>query len=412
MIQFIFIAGLVGLAAYIVWMLARGRNGPTADGITDGAPDRPKQRFRPYASPPPEQPEILPPDAAEADAAPLDDAYAALRPFERVATACAILDISPDGREAMALHDGNAITIYDVCSGKAVKTWRDICPPEWIGHLGEDACFSCAGRRLFWGWSEDDRHLNILIDLEKGEVTRIYDTADGEQAIMSAAMSADGRFVFATACYSKEHPVFDLDRARAVGEDEGGGGGFGDYVLEPGTILPEIALTPDGRYGAFEIGDGDVQVIVRGDEPEDFSDLPTWAWPNYDEHMRVSGDDVADRLAFSDDGAFLLVLERDGGMILADLEAEDYRLLKPFGDSLGDAPVCLALTWVRGRQAAIVEILEPTPRLIRIDLDAGEIDAEWPVTADMLQRLRVSPTGELALINCPGGVIRVTPLSE
>lgn len=400
--QLILVAALIGLAAYIVWMLARGRDAPAAHNM----PEKRAQRFRPHTPPPPEAPRLVPP----ADAA-LDAAFAEFRAFDRVANDCAILDISPDGREAMVLHDENAITIYDVPSGKPIKTWRDICPPEWTDYFGHAACFSCAGRRLFWNWEEDYRYVAILIDLDKGEVTRMHDTADGEQMIASAAMSADGRFVFGMSCYSKAHPVFDLDRPHAVEADEGGGGSFGDYVLEQPNFWPAVALSPDGRFGAFEIGDGDLQVIERGAEPEDFSALETWEWPTYHEHMVVSGDDDAVRLAFSDDGAFLLVVERDGGLIVADLEAEDYRLLKPFGDTLGDNPKFWTVTWIGGQTAAIIEILSPEPRLARVDLAGGEIGAEWPVTEDTLQRLHVSPTGEFALLNCPDGVIRVMPLA-
>ncbi len=407
----IFVVLLGALIAFLVWRFTR-TSGSDAMGAPPSSAPPPEQlaalaqgpRYRPWTPPPPVEPSPLttpsdwtpPPELAE---------LTGLRAFQRVADDCAMLDISPDGREVMALHDDASITIFDVASGRAIKTWRDICPPEWLEYLGESCVFSCAGRRIFLGWEIGNTGAseNVLIDLEKREVTRLYEAEDGQDAIMCAAISADGGYAVGFVTYGESHPAFDLGAPMA--------GEFGDLVLEPGTIWPEVVMSRDGRWFAFDQGAGDVYVMERAGEPESLDAPGPLGGPDYGEHMVVSGDDRPDQMDFDETGERLLVLEGDGGLIVVDLAARDFRLLKPF-PVFDESPVFLGVTWINGRDQAILEMVRPESKLILVDLAEGAIVREWPVGEATLRRMKLARTGGFGLVGGDDGALRVLPLLD
>lgn len=410
-----------GAGIYCLWPALGAQRRPSPASPAAGraaveaadADDRSRPQYRPYAPPPPAPARPLSDDG---DLSPPAD-LAGARTFERVSATLALLDISPDGAEAMALHDGNCVTVFDVASGRALQTWRDVAPVEWLSDLGEVASFSCAGRRLLLGWSKtgpnEDGCENVLIDLEALTATRVYEADDGQDALQTVTMSADGRFAAGFVTYGKSHAAFELDAPLQTTTEEQKWGQFGDILLAPGTIWPETAMSDDGRWFAVDRGDGDVLALALEPEPEDRDELPTWHWPSYEAHMVVVGDDAPALLDFSPDSDRLLVLDVAGGLAVADMAAQDFRLLQPFPEaSDGDRHVFLGLTWLAGRDQAIVKILKPTPRLVLVDLADGAVVREWPVVEETVRRLWVARTGAFALVGGDDGALRVLPLLD
>ena len=422
----IFVVALGIIAFFVVWRLMKpgvddSAGAPTENFVAPEVRETERRaaheaRFRPYTPPPPQTPTVL---HAPAPDPPAD--LAGLRAFARVADNVGVLDISPDGREAMALHDDASITVYDVASGAPIQTWRDVCPAQWIREMDSSSCFSCAARRLFLGWNVDAGSENVVIDLSGRKVARVYAAEDGQDSMQTGAMSADGRFVAGHVTYGKSHPAFDLDHVEAY-DDEENYGGFGDYPLAFGNLWPATAIARDGRWFAYDQGDGDVYVMERDDEPEGLDPFPQWGWPGYDLHMSVSGDDTPDLLDFDDAGERLLVVENDGGLVVADLAAKDFRLLKPFaasgpqaeavGESVPDGFRCTGARWVNGRRQAILDIVRPEPAFVLVDLDDGGIVRTWPAAVETVEQAIVSRTGGFALIPGDGGAIRVLPLLD
>ena len=380
--------------------------------------DRPRNeasRYRSWTPGPPETPTVLPPVATT------DPALAGLRALDRVAESCIVLDITPDGREAMILHKDaggeNCVSIVDVPSGRATTTWRNICPPDWTDHFGEDACFSAASRRLILGWTKDgpydDGGENVLIDLERRRVVRIYESTEGGAALGSAAISRDGRIAAGLCIYSKGQPAFDLENAEEASAETQTWGDYGDIVLAPGHIWPEMALAPEGRWLAFDQGEGEVRIMKLDAEPEDRSSLPAFNWPSFHEHMYVSCDDLPQSLDFDEAGERLLVAERDGGLMIADLATKDFRSLKPLAAAESDVETFVYdAVWLNGRDAALLRVARPEPKLVLVDLAAETATREWAFSEDMLAGLNISRTGEFVLVHSGSGMIHVLPLLD
>ncbi len=121
-------------------------------------------------------------------------------------------DISPDGAELLVLHGDDCATLFDIASGKAVKSWTNITPPEWRGAGGEVTALSCAGRRMIICVGEYPGEV-VSIELEAGEARLLEDIGDeyGEATVITAMISGDGRYAVHFMVYSKGHSVFDLE---------------------------------------------------------------------------------------------------------------------------------------------------------------------------------------------------------
>lgn len=359
--------------------------------------------YRPHMPPPPVAPILIDAQDAPDDAAATDRPGAI--PLERVAMSMSLLDISPDSQEALFLHDANCVTLYDIKTGKALKTWRDICPATWLKHLGDGSGANCAKRRIVISWidakvDEADAE-TVLIDLERRTVTRILANRDGADAPQILAISGDGRFAASLATYSKSHPTFDLDHPREMTPHANDYSAFGDFKLAPGTLWPPFAISADGRWFAFDQGDEDV-VVMRQTDPTNGLDARPWSWPDYHEHMGVIGDGQPALLAFNQDSDKLLVLDDAGGLAMADLNARDFRLLKPF-DEAPDATYFTDLTWIAGRNQALITIAKPEPNLALIDLSEGVKLRDWAISEGEAVSLRPLPNGGAVLMPRPNG---------
>lgn len=409
------IAGVVAAGAIYIWRKPKQSDSAADDTISAPAalPGATAQRapaasnddapfgYRPYTPPPPVAPTLIEaPGAAGAS-----DRPGVIR-LDRVASTMGLLDMSPDSQEALFLHDDNCVTLYDAQTGKALKTWPDICPPAWTKHMGDGSGVNCAKRRIVISWTDaeigEEPIETVLIDLERRAVTRIMAVQDGEQALQCLAISSDGRFAASLAVYSKSHPTFDLDNPRPMPPGADDHSAFGDFVLAPGTLWPPVAMSPNGRWFAFDQGDEDVIVMEQTEAPDDDSDAPPYAWPDYGEHMSVVGDGQPALLAFSPDSDKLLVLDTSGGMAVADLDAQDFRLLKPF-DEDPDEAYFTDLTWIVGRNQALVTMAKPAPKLALIDLSEGVILRDWAISENEAVSLWPLPNGEAVLMPRPNG---------
>ncbi len=245
----------------------------------------------------------------------------------------------------------------------------------------------------------------MLVDLETRKSTVLTDAEDGADAVMSAAVSGDGRFVVTFCNYSKSHQAFDLSLPSR--------GWFGDFKLEPGTIWPALTVSEDGRYFAVDRGDGDTQVFERADEPDDLSAVEEDDWPDYFEHMSVGGDDRPGIISFGGDGTDLLIVEDDAGLIVVDLDARDFKMLDPFDkESLEDNFRIVGAIWLRGRNHAIAKVLAPDPHFALIDLAEGQIVRTWDAPEGVIAASRLLPTGAGAIFLDKTATIRFFPLLD
>ena len=413
----IFVLFLVLAAAVVMLMIydrrTAGRRGDAAgaDDPARIAPPDEERAYRPFTPSPPiepvpfDGPPVYPPED-----------LAGLRTLERVSDNLAVVDVALDGREALAMHDATAFTLFDVATGRALKTWPEAAPAPWLSHFGEDFCASAQARRLLLGWSKKQEAgaENVLIDLERRTAARVYESIDGQASLQKVVMGAEGRFAAGLVTYGKSHAAFDLDSPNDTSAEEQAWGQFGDIVLESGDIWPEMAMSRDGRWLAFEQGGGDVLVLELTNPPADRDAAEPWEWPDYREHMTVIGDDLPASLDFSPNDDRLASLEQSGGLSVANLTDRDFRILRPFPEpgSEADDYVFLGLTWLLDRNQAIVEMLLPTPKLVLVDLAEGTVLRDWPVAEETLRRLVVARTGGYALVHGDGGMVYVLPLLE
>jgi hypothetical protein len=150
-----FIGGfaLLGLAHLIKSRISRSKEGPS-EGEKKPAP-----RFQPWSLPAPQTPTLL---DEPSDWTPPPE-VAALGGYERVFTGGSGLSITPDGQEALVLHSDASATLFDVASGRALHTWTNICPPEWLENEVNFFFMSAKARRIFLtlsekGWRRDGFH--------------------------------------------------------------------------------------------------------------------------------------------------------------------------------------------------------------------------------------------------------------
>lgn len=352
----------------------------------------------------PPEPELRPPGATAPPAA-----ADGMRPLEQVAEDVRLLDISPDGAEALAHHDRDCVTLFDLRSGRAVKTWRQAAPTEWFT-AGRIEAANCASRRLILCLSADDEEELVLIDLEVRTATRIHATFDGQDALQVLEISADGRFAAGLVTYGTSHAAFDLENPRQTTADEQNWGQFGDISLEPGDIWPPIAMSADGRWLAFRQEGRSALALELQPKPDDLDEREPWEWPDYREHMIVVGDDQPDLFAFSPSDDRLLAMDDAGSLAVVDLAAKDFRMLRPFDEP--DDIVCIGLTWLAGRNQAMLKLLEPEPKLLLLDLAEGVIMREWPLEKEAIQRIELAPTGGFGIIVGDGGALNILPLLD
>lgn len=245
----------------------------------------------------------------------------------------------------------------------------------------------------------------ILIDLEKRAVTLLHTSEGNELTMASASMSGNGNLIAGFHVYSTYHPLLDLETPEY---DE-----FGDIKLEGGMIWPTTALTRDGWCLAYEQGDGSVVVTTVGDAEDEEDGAPHWDRSKFRGEMRIIGDDSPHMFDFSSDGRQLVIVEDDGGFVIADLEAEDQQLLKPLPPLPDDQTYNLGrVLWLNNRDQVILELDDPQSKLLLIDVTTGAIEREWLVGKDIRERLRISRTGGFGLFISDDDVIRVLPLLD
>jgi|GEM_PF-3079281 len=414
-----FVMGLCLLAfAFVIVVLK-----PGADDSKGAPPDAfmppesvispATNRYHAWTPGPPERPVTLSP-ATDVSPPELRDC----RAFERVSDNGVILDISPDGREAMFHHGDASITIYDVASGAPLVTWNDICPPEWIETIGPECAFSCASRRLFIGWHENgdppqDRYVNVLIDLKKREVTRLYEADDSIDSIAVAAMSANGRLAAGLLFHSDFFPSFDLESPVEGSLENPAFIESYEFFRTPGDFWTVTAMSNDGRSFAFGRGNGEVAVWCLAGGPLEFrDDAVSLEDIFYRERANVCGDAYPVNLSFDETGAFLLVAGDDCGLTVADLAANDFEVLKPFAERIDgvEGADVLRCKWLNNRSEAIITGMLPDPCFLLVNLDDSAILREWKATDYIVNHADVSPTGEFALVYRDKGETRVFPL--
>lgn len=394
---------LIGVLAVVAILVGRRLMAtPQAKQTPAEAAAEDSPGWRPFTPP---EPELRPPQSAE----PPPTAADGMQPLEPIAEDISLLDISPDGAEALAHHDRDCITLFDLRSRRAMKTWRKAAPTEWFT-AGRIETANCASRRLILCLQPNDEEELVLVDLEARTATHIHAAVDGQDALQVLETSADGRFAAGLITYGVSHSAFDLEDPRQTTAGEQNWGQFGDIPLEPGDIWPPIAMSANGRWLTFRQEGRSALVLELQPKPDDRNERNSWEWPDYREHMTIVGDDQPDLFAFSPNDDRLLAIDQAGSLAVVDLAAKDFRMLRPFDEP--DEIVCIGLTWLTGRNQAMLKLLEPEPKLLLLDLAEGAIMREWPLEEETVQRLVVAQSGDFGIIGGDGGALNVLSLLE
>ena len=312
--------------------------------------------------------------------------------FDHVTNAPIQLDISPDGLEVALLHDETDVTIFDAVTGKALQTWRGVCPPEWLKNAYPDFYLSCAARRLFAPRclkTEGETSPYIIVDFGAGEIGVIDEEETGEEALMEGDLSADGRWFVGFPAYSKEQIVFDLERRER--------GGFGDVKLEAAG-WPQAFIAANGLRFAFRNGDedfGDVDDMHVWRRTDD--DADAYRGPD----LTVSCDSPAQSAVFSPNGEHLLVIGEDGDLTIAACESGEQcsvAVFPAYTDVPGDGPIIHGLALKNGGVQAVAGILRPNPYFCLVDLERGVISKTIEVEAATVSQSQMSIDGSFALV--------------
>lgn len=425
----LFIAAVVGVGLFV--RSAMGRGGPRKDPPLNrpgapGQPQEPQQPFTPWVVPEPTTPE---PATGASDWTPPPE-LAGLRAFERMSDNAELLDISPDGREALIRHDKTSVSLFDVATGKALQTWRNVCPDDWDYWNEEGNSYSCAARRLFLTRTNDEacEPEAVLVDLKEREVALVTDPEEGltETYIGTSVMSADGRRVGSTMAGPKASLIFDLDKREMAWTGEHG---------RPDDVAQPAAISADGGWFAFDLSENEA-FLMRSGEDIDYARIAAVSSDDEadeagDDDRRlhsygafedifISGDGMTMALDFDTAGERLVIGEDTGGLIVFELPYRDYEMFYPFGDGEDDEDASdegapgdiLGVTCLNDSGRAILKYRSPTPKFVHVDFVGRKLLGEWPATEDVLRKSTVSRTGGFALIDGGDGAIRVLPLLD
>ena len=147
-----------------------------------------------------------------------------LMTYENSKSAVFGIACSPDGRTALTANDDGTLTLWELATGRQLRTFR--------GHTGRALCvaFSPDGRTALSGSLD---HTLKLWDVESGNLVRTFTGHTGN--VWSVAISADGRTAVSG---SSDHTMklWDLASGRNIRT-------FGGYMFE----VYAVALSPDGR---------------------------------------------------------------------------------------------------------------------------------------------------------------------
>jgi eukaryotic-like serine/threonine-protein kinase len=147
-----------------------------------------------------------------------------LMTYENAKSAVFGIACSPDGRTALTANDDGTLTLWELATGRQLRTFR--------GHSGRVICvvFSPDGRTALSGSAD---HSLKLWDVENGNLVRTFTGHTG--IVWSVAISADGRTALSGGS-DQTLKLWDLASGRNIRM-------FGGHMLQ----VYAVALSPDGR---------------------------------------------------------------------------------------------------------------------------------------------------------------------
>jgi hypothetical protein len=326
-------------------------------------------------------------------------------------------DISPDGAELLVLHGDDCATLFDIASGKAVKSWTNITPPEWRGAGGEVTALSCAGRRMIICVGEYPGEV-VSIELEAGEARLLEDIGDeyGEATVITAMISGDGRYAVHFMVYSKGHSVFDLELQSSWG--------FGDFILVADGSEPRAAISSDGSVFVVE-GIYGLALARLGRPPSPSTESPEH-WPSYGEENESLCEDVSDAMRFSPDNNHLVIVGDEGKITICELKsgetvvhtalmeiaAKDAAAKQAAaGDENSEALADIFfenVVFMPDGEHIVAQSYRPYSELFKINLSTGAIAGRYRLPDAI--GCSLSPNGAFALLSSGKADFRILPL--
>lgn len=326
-------------------------------------------------------------------------------------------DISPDGAELLVLHGDDCATLFDIASGKAVKSWTNITPPEWRGAGGEVTALSSAGRRMIICVGEYPGEV-VSIELEAGEARLLEDIGDeyGEATVITAMISGDGRYAVHFMVYSKGHSVFDLELQSSWG--------FGDFILVADGSEPRAAISSDGSVFVVE-GIYGLALARLGRPPSPSTESPEH-WPSYGEENESLCEDVSDAMRFSPDNNHLVIVGDEGKITICELKsgetvvhtalmeiaAKDAAAKQAAaGDENSEALADIFfenVVFMPDGEHIVAQSYRPYSELFKINLSTGAIAGRYRLPDAI--GCSLSPNGAFALLSSGKADFRILPL--
>jgi WD40 repeat protein len=272
------------------------------------------------------------------------------------------LNISRDGEIAAVLSDSKTGGVWDLSSGKLLRTFKGLTTGEGAG-VHNLIALTPDGKRLVHPLDNGSLH---LMDVASGKDILTFETPPAQRgappnAPRSVVVSPDGRYL---ACGSPLHPVAlcDMKTGKSVGPS----------LPSPQQGVRGLAFTPDSR--SLAVSDGTIEVrifdIVTGKEKHKFSDPSTWS-----------------ELTFSPDGRMLA--SRGSGYVLNLWDVEAGRRVHSFSGHMFSVR-SLAFFADGKRLASVVDYY---PNLAIWDIGAGRILTHYRRGAVSPQTLRVIEDG-------------------
>ena len=426
--QILIILGLVAFFACVIWMWRRSiqrvvaTQPPPAPRPVEETPEYKRAQaggFRPWTFE--QTPEPLSSEQQLGDEA--NSAWASdpllkeLRRMGQVEGRPSGYDISPDGAELLVLHGADCATLFDIASGKGVKSWTGITPPEWSGAGGELTALSCAGRRMIMCVGEYPGEV-VSIELEAGEARLLEDIGEeyGEATATTAMISGDGRYAVHFMVYSKGHSVFDLELQSSWF--------FGDFILEADGSEPRAAISSDGSVFVVE-GIYGLALARLGRPPSPSTEGPEY-WPSYGEENEALCEDVSDAMRFSPDNKHLVIVGDEGKVTICELKsgetfvhttlmeiaAEDaaakqaaagYENSEVLADIFFESVV-----FMPDGEHIVAQSYRPYNELFKINLATGAIAGRYRLPDAI--GCSLSPNGAFALLSSGNADFRILPL--
>jgi len=305
------------------------------------------------------------------------------------------LAFSPDGRFALSGNKNKTLKLWDVATGKPLRTFK--------GHEGPVSCiaFSPDGRYAISGSGDKNdvdpktkRYLNAISknrDKERDKdfdgddrTIRLWNVGNGKLVktlkghtvpVTSLAFSPDGRFIVSAAGHTRISSLFDKEQSDIYLWDAATGNKIKSFDGHDGPVF-SVAFSPDGRFVISGGNDNTIKLweIASGKEIRTFQNQAA----------------PVKAVAYSPDGQFTISGTADGSIRLCDTKTGQE--IRKFA---GHWLAVLSLAFSRDGRYALSGSRDLTRKLW--DVATGKLIKSFSGTSEPVVYVDFSPDGRYGM---------------